>query len=179
MYKRYEGKRDFEQRSNGKITEMFLLGTEYFVCRKEVESAIRVLNDMLRNIGWQMESMDERKDWRGWYSEECTRGKEMVMKKLNNWTRQKTCENRYELVENKRQYKKITDKEKKEQQDRNADNIKRLLKKKDTQQLWSSIRMMTQVRKQMDGVDPVRAREYFKGLLGKGFRERVGTKDRK
>jgi hypothetical protein len=31
--------------------------------------------------------------------------------------------------------------------------------------------MMTQVRTQREGVDPVRAREYFKGLLGKGVRE--------
>jgi hypothetical protein len=31
--------------------------------------------------------------------------------------------------------------------------------------------MMTQVRKQRDIVDPVRAREYFKGLLGKGVKE--------
>jgi hypothetical protein len=31
--------------------------------------------------------------------------------------------------------------------------------------------MMTEVRKQSEEIDPVRAREYFKGLLGKGFRE--------
>jgi hypothetical protein len=59
------------------------------------------------------------------------------------------------------------EKEKKERQDRNAENIKRLLWKKDAQQLWGGIKMMTQVRKQR-GVDPVRARKYFKGLLGKG-----------
>jgi hypothetical protein len=40
---------------------------------------------------------------RGWYSDECRRGKEMVMKALNKWTKGKTCENRYELVERKRQ----------------------------------------------------------------------------
>jgi hypothetical protein len=74
-------------------------------------------------------------------------------------------------VERKRQYKEITDKEKKEWQSRNADNIKRLLKKKDTQQLWSGIRMMTQVRKEREEVDPVRAREYFMELLGKRVRE--------
>jgi hypothetical protein len=49
-------------------------------------------------------------------------------------------------------YKEIMDKEKKEWQDRNADNIKRQLNKKDTQQLWSRIRMMTQVRKQREDV---------------------------
>jgi hypothetical protein len=43
-------------------------------------------NDMLRTIGWQMEKRgSERKDWRGWYSDECRRGKEMVMKALNKW----------------------------------------------------------------------------------------------
>jgi hypothetical protein len=109
---------------------------------------------------------NESKDWRGWYSDECRRGKKMVMQALNKWTREKTCKNRYELVERKRQYKEIMEKEKKEWQDTNAHNIKKLLRKKDAQQLWSRIRMMTQVRKQR-GVDPVRVREYFTGLLGK------------
>jgi hypothetical protein len=36
------------------------------------------------------------------------------MKALNKWIRENTCENRYELVETKRQYKKTMDKEKKE-----------------------------------------------------------------
>jgi hypothetical protein len=45
-----------------------------------------------------------------------------------------------------------------------------LLRKKDLQQLWSRMRMTTQVRKRR-GLDPVRAREYFKGLRGR----RVGT----
>jgi hypothetical protein len=44
------------------------------------------------------------------------------------------------------------EKEKKEWQDRNADNIKRLLRKKDAQQLWGGIRMMTQARKQKDWI---------------------------
>jgi hypothetical protein len=61
---------------------------------------------------------------------------------------------RYELVERKTQYKEIMEIEKKKWQDRNADNIKRLLRKKDTQQLWSGIRMMTQVWKQRERVDP-------------------------
>jgi hypothetical protein len=103
---------------------------------------------MLRNAGWQMEKRgNEGKDWRGWNSDECKRGKEMVMKALNKWTRGNTCENRYELVERKRQYKEIMKKEKKKWQDRNADNIKRLLRKKDAQQLWGGIRMMTQAWK--------------------------------
>jgi hypothetical protein len=81
-----------------------------------------VLNDNAENIGWQMERMcNERKDWRSWYSDECRRGKEMVMNALNKWIREKTCENRHELVERKRQYKEIMDKEKKERQDKNAD----------------------------------------------------------
>jgi hypothetical protein len=43
-----------------------------------------VLNNMLRNVGWHMEKMgNEGNDWRGWYSDECRRGKEMVMKALN------------------------------------------------------------------------------------------------
>jgi hypothetical protein len=80
----------------------------------------------------------------------------MVMKALNKWIRGKSCENRYELVERKRQYKEIKEIEKKKWQDKNADNIKRLLRKKDTQQLWSGIRMMTQVWKQRERVDPLR-----------------------
>jgi hypothetical protein len=69
-------------------------------------------------------------------------------------------------------FKEIMEIEKKKWQDRNADNIKRLLRKKDTQQLWSGIRMMTQIWKQRERVDPLRAREYFKGLLGKGKESR-------
>jgi hypothetical protein len=127
---------------------------------------------MLRNVGWQMEMRGkEGKDWRDRYSDECRRGKEMVMKTLNKWTKGKTCENRYELVERKRQYKEIMEKEKKKWQDWNAGNIKRLLRKKDAQQLWGGIRMMIQVWKQRERVDPLRAREYFKGLLGKGVGE--------
>jgi hypothetical protein len=42
---------------------------------------------------------------------------------------------------------------------------------KDTQELWSRIRMVIQIRKQSEGVDPVRTREYFQGLLGKRVRE--------
>jgi hypothetical protein len=104
VYKWYEGKRrDFEQRRDGKSTEIFLLGVEYSVFRREIGSAVRVLNDMLRSIGWQTEKRgNERKDWRGWYSDECRRGKEMVMKALNKWTRETTCENTYKLVERKR-----------------------------------------------------------------------------
>jgi hypothetical protein len=51
MYKWYEGK----QRRDGKTLEMFFLGTEYLLCRQEIESAARVLNDMLGGIGWPME----------------------------------------------------------------------------------------------------------------------------
>jgi hypothetical protein len=69
---------------------------------------------MLRNVGWQMEMRGNvRKYWRGWYSDECSRGKEMVMKTLNKWTRGMICENRYELLERKRQYKEIMEKENK------------------------------------------------------------------
>jgi hypothetical protein len=42
-----------------------------------------------------------------------------------------------------------------------------VLRKKDAQQLWGGIRMMTQVWKQRVVLHPLRAREYFKGLLGK------------
>jgi hypothetical protein len=68
----------------------------------------------------------------------------MVMKALNKWTREMTYNNRYELMERKRQYKEIMGKEKKELQDRNADDIKSLHRKKDAQQLRGGIRMMTQ-----------------------------------
>jgi hypothetical protein len=37
-------------KEGGKITEMSLLGVEYFVYRQEIESAVRVLNDKLRNV---------------------------------------------------------------------------------------------------------------------------------
>jgi hypothetical protein len=45
--------------------------------------------------------------------DECRRGKEMVMKVLIKWARGKTCENRYESVERKRQYKEIMEKKRK------------------------------------------------------------------
>jgi hypothetical protein len=60
---------------------------------------------MLGNIGWQMERRgNERKDWWGWYTDECRRGKEKIMKALNKWIREKICENRYKFVERKRQF---------------------------------------------------------------------------
>jgi hypothetical protein len=59
---------------------------------------------MLRNVGWQVEKRGkEGKYCRGWYTDVCRRGKEMVMKALNKWTRGNTCENRYELVERKKE----------------------------------------------------------------------------
>jgi hypothetical protein len=105
---------DFEQRRDGKSTEIFVQGVEYFLCRREIENAIKVLSDKLKNVGWQMEKMgNEGRDWSGWYSDEWRRGREMVMKALSKWTRGKSCENRYELVERKRQYKEIMEIEKK------------------------------------------------------------------
>jgi hypothetical protein len=71
-YKWYERMRnDSEQRRDEKSTEILVLGVEYLLCRLEIENAVRVLSDMLRNVGWQMEKRDnEGKDWRGWYSDE-------------------------------------------------------------------------------------------------------------
>jgi hypothetical protein len=44
---------------------------------------------MLRNKGWQKKRKgNERKDW-GLYTDECRKGKEMVMKALNKWIREK------------------------------------------------------------------------------------------
>jgi hypothetical protein len=45
------------------------------------------------------------------------------MKALNKWTGENTYDSRHKSVERKQQYK-----EKKEQQGRNANNVKRLLK---------------------------------------------------
>jgi hypothetical protein len=44
------------------------------------------------------------------------------------------------------------EKEKKKWQDRNADNIKGLLRKNDAQQSWGGIRMMTRVWKQSGSI---------------------------
>jgi hypothetical protein len=112
MHKWYEGKRrDFEQTRAGKAKETFL-GVEYFVYRREIGSAVRVLNCMLRSVGsirWQMEKRgNERDNWKVWHSDECRRGKEMVMKALNKWTGGKTWKNRFKLVKRKRQCKEIT-----------------------------------------------------------------------
>jgi hypothetical protein len=61
--------------------------------RREIENAIRVLSNMLKNVGCQIEKRgNEGRDWRSWYSDECRRGKEMVIKALNKWTRGKPCE---------------------------------------------------------------------------------------
>jgi hypothetical protein len=65
-YKWYERMRnDFEQRRDGKSIEIFVLGVEYFLCRREIENAITVSSDMLKNVGWQMEKRgNEGRDWR-------------------------------------------------------------------------------------------------------------------
>jgi hypothetical protein len=60
MYKWYEGKRTDSEQRDGKTTEIFLLGIESFVYRREIESAVRVLNDMLRNVGWKRGAMRGR-----------------------------------------------------------------------------------------------------------------------
>jgi hypothetical protein len=49
--------------------------------------------------------------------------------------------------------------------------MKRLLKENDTQQLWNGMRRLAEVKKQRKEVDPVKARDHFKGLLGMGSSE--------
>jgi hypothetical protein len=61
--------------------------------------------------------------------------------------------------------------ERKVWQDKNADNIKRLLKENHAQQLWNGIRRLKEVKKKTKEVEPKKEREYFKGLLGTGSSE--------
>jgi hypothetical protein len=53
-----------------------------------------------------------------------------------------------------------------------------LLRKNDAQQLWGRIRVMTQVWKQRERVDPLRTREYFKGVGEWGLRNEKNEKRR-
>jgi hypothetical protein len=57
---------------------------------------------MMNNLGGQMRRRgEENNSWKGWYSDECKKGKEKVMKAINKWNKEKTQENRYEIVEAK------------------------------------------------------------------------------
>lgn len=95
-----------------------------------------------------------------------------VLKAQNKWNREKTWDNKYEIVEMKEQYKAIMEIKKKEWQGKSEYNIKVLLKKSDVQQLWKGIRMLPQVQKQRKEADLVNSREYFRGLLSMGTEER-------
>jgi hypothetical protein len=101
MHKWYDGKRrDFEQRTDLEIAVLFLQGIEYFLSKQEIVNAIRVLHYMMNNLGGQMRRRgEENNSWKGWYSDECKKGKENAMKAINNGTRK-----RYEIVEAKQNY---------------------------------------------------------------------------
>jgi glycerol-3-phosphate dehydrogenase len=53
------------------------------------------------------------------------------------------------------------ERERKVWQDKNADNIKRLLKENDTQQLWNGVRRLTEVKKTNKGGRPSRSKRIF------------------
>jgi hypothetical protein len=93
MYKWYEGKRsDFKQRRDAEIMVLFLQGIEYSLSKKETENTIRVLRYM-NNLGGQMRRRgEENNSWKGWYSDECKKGKEKVMKAINKRNKEKTWE---------------------------------------------------------------------------------------
>jgi hypothetical protein len=73
----------------------------------------------------------------------------------------KTKENRCKYVEKRVQYKVIIVNEKKKWQERNTENIKRLVDKKDNTQLWRGIRNLTHTKGRGYEIDPVRGRQYF------------------
>jgi hypothetical protein len=70
MYKWYEGKGEILSKEGMEKQWRWnlFLGTEYILCMREIESAVRVFNDILGSIGWQMERRGkDRKDQRRWY----------------------------------------------------------------------------------------------------------------
>jgi hypothetical protein len=44
-------RQDFEQRTNGKTTELFIMGIKYFLQMAETDSTIKSMNRMLESIG--------------------------------------------------------------------------------------------------------------------------------
>jgi hypothetical protein len=68
---------------------------------------------MMNNLGGQMRRRgEENNSWKGWYPDECKKGKEKVMKAINKWNKEKTCKNRYKIVEAENYKKKWRWKEK-------------------------------------------------------------------
>jgi hypothetical protein len=69
MYKLNGGKgRDFDQRRDTETTETFLQGIKYFLCKQEIENAVRMLNYMVNNLGGQVRRRGkENNSWKGWY----------------------------------------------------------------------------------------------------------------
>jgi hypothetical protein len=57
---------------------------------------------MMNNLGGQMRRGEENNSWKGWYSDECKKGKGKVMKATYKWNKEKTLENRYKTVEAKK-----------------------------------------------------------------------------
>jgi hypothetical protein len=104
MYKWYEGKRRyFKERRHDEKMEIFLQGTKYFLCMQETENVVRVLNYMPNNLGGQMRRTGkENNSWKGWYSDECKKGKEKVMKALSKRNKVKTWEKRHGIVDTKK-----------------------------------------------------------------------------
>jgi hypothetical protein len=83
--------------------------------KEKLYHRIQLLNNVGPNVLWIILKAEEGKEGKIyiWVPDECRREKEMVMKALINWARGKTCQNRYELVERKRQYKEIMEKKRK------------------------------------------------------------------
>jgi hypothetical protein len=62
VYKWYEDKREeFEQRRDGKLTELFIIGTDHLLGEGKIEEAVKTINSLLDSTGWGMQKRIERR----------------------------------------------------------------------------------------------------------------------
>jgi hypothetical protein len=60
VYKWYEDKREeFEQIRDGKLTELFIIGTDHLLGEGKTDEAIKTTNSLLDSIGWGMQKKNQ------------------------------------------------------------------------------------------------------------------------
>jgi hypothetical protein len=92
VYKWYKDKREeFEQRRDGKLTELLIIGTDHLLGEGKIDEAIKTINSLLDSIRWAMQKRI-KKDYvtMSWFSEECRQWKEEALRALRKWKNEKT-----------------------------------------------------------------------------------------
>jgi hypothetical protein len=86
VYKWYEDKREeFEQRRDGKLTELLIIRIDHLLGEEKIDEAIKTINSLLDSIGWGMQKIIKDYVIMSWFSEERRQGKEEALQALRKW----------------------------------------------------------------------------------------------